>query len=192
MEFTDAEARARAGLLLARLPERPALDLTRLSVTQARQRGEALRQPACGAGRGRRATGGRRGTSDPPVVRNDHTALPAAPGPALAERADRRDRRLQRRSLDRTNIAAGLAVLERARTWSILTLDPAAIPLHAEPHFGAMLEGWSHTADFEHLPAAARVWACQVMLGVTSTLATPPTRLAHVRRRLADLQNARD
>ncbi|HET6752343.1 MAG TPA: hypothetical protein VFH23_00140 [Jiangellaceae bacterium] len=30
VEFTDAEGRARAGLLLARLPGRPALDLTRL------------------------------------------------------------------------------------------------------------------------------------------------------------------
>ena len=40
-------------------------------------------------------------------------------------------------------------------------------------------------------PAAARAWACQVMLGDLNPR-YPAHRLAHVRQRLADLQNARD
>ena len=190
VEFTDAEGRARAGLLLAQLPGRPALDLTRLSVTQARQRGER-----CGSLHVALA-----GVAAPPGV----DAVPAIPQSSetttlhcllhldlhplnvlIDETGDVSG------VLDWANTAAGPAVLDRARSWSILTLDPAATPLHDEPHFAAMLQGWSHTADFEHLPAAARAWACQVMLRDLNPR-YPAHRLVHVRQRLADLQNSRD
>jgi hypothetical protein len=83
--------------------------------------------------------------------------------------------------IDWANAAAGPAELDRARTWSILTLDPAAVALRADPGWRALSESW--LARLGPVSAAARAWACRFML---SDLASrhSPAELAHVRAAL--------
>ena len=66
--------------------------------------------------------------------------------------------------VDWANVARGPGVLDRARTWSILTLDPAALRLSDEPQFASLVSGWSTTACWSELPALARAWACEYLL----------------------------
>jgi aminoglycoside phosphotransferase (APT) family kinase protein len=91
--------------------------------------------------------------------------------------------------LDWANTAAGPAVLDRARTWSILALDPAAVRLREEPRFAALSEGWTRAAAFEHLPAAARAWACRKMLDDLAPR-YPGHRLGHVRQSLIEIESS--
>jgi Ser/Thr protein kinase RdoA (MazF antagonist) len=83
--------------------------------------------------------------------------------------------------IDWANAAAGDPQLDAARTWSILTLDPAAIALQAKPGWAALTESWLDAGRLRELPAAARAWACGFML---EDLAGrhPPEALTHVRR----------
>jgi hypothetical protein len=64
--------------------------------------------------------------------------------------------------IDWTNAAAGDPRLDAARTWSILTLDPAALALRAEPGWVALTEAWLD--GLPEIPAPARAWACRFML----------------------------
>jgi Ser/Thr protein kinase RdoA (MazF antagonist) len=66
--------------------------------------------------------------------------------------------------LDCANAGAGDPDLDRARTWTILTLDPAARARHDEPGWAALCEGWSESGRLRDIPAAHRAWACAFML----------------------------
>lgn len=91
--------------------------------------------------------------------------------------------------IDWTNAAAGDPRLDAARTWSILTLDPAAIALQAKPGWGALTESWVQGGRLEAISADARAWACRFML---EDLAGrhPPAALAHVRDALRHAETA--
>jgi Ser/Thr protein kinase RdoA (MazF antagonist) len=65
--------------------------------------------------------------------------------------------------VDWANAAAGDPVLDRARTWAILTLDPQA-RRQREPGWTALAEGWAESGQLSDIPAAARAWACRFML----------------------------
>jgi Ser/Thr protein kinase RdoA (MazF antagonist) len=66
--------------------------------------------------------------------------------------------------LDWANAAAGHPDLDRARTWSILTLDPAARAGHSVPAFAALADAWLEGGQLAQTPPAARAWACRYML----------------------------
>jgi Phosphotransferase enzyme family len=87
--------------------------------------------------------------------------------------------------IDWTNAAAGDPRLDAARTWSILTLDPAALAHRAEPGWVALTEAWLD--GLPEIPAPARAWACRFML---EDLAErhEPAALQHVRGALRNLE----
>jgi hypothetical protein len=66
--------------------------------------------------------------------------------------------------LDWANAAAGDPDLDRARTWTILTLDPAARARRGEPGWAALCQGWIQSGRLHDIPAAHRAWACAFML----------------------------
>jgi len=168
VEFGDEQGRTRAAVLLTRLPGRPAGDLTGLSPQEARRRGEA-----CGALHAALAS-----VVPPPGLRRE--LGPPLPREELSEAARSRpcllhldlhplNVLLDRAGdvsgvLDWANTATGPAVLDRARTWSILAFDPASLALHDEPRWAALLHGWARAAGFDDVPTAARVWGCRMML----------------------------
>src|SRR4051812_29577060 len=92
--------------------------------------------------------------------------------------------------IDWANAAAGDPELDRARTWSVLTLDPAARELEAEPGWHALTAHWLEGARMHLLSASARAWACRFMLADLARRHAP-AELAHVRHalRLADAAN---
>ena len=135
------------------------------------------------------------------LVAELHDALaksPAPPGLRDAPGADCRERRLLHLDLhpfnvlvddggeptgviDWANAAAGDPELDRARTWSLLTLDPAARDLGKHPGWATLTEHWLQAGRMHALSAAARIWACRFML---ADLAARHSRaeLAHIRR----------
>jgi aminoglycoside phosphotransferase (APT) family kinase protein len=66
--------------------------------------------------------------------------------------------------LDWANAAAGDPDLDRARTWTILALDPAARARAGEPGWDGLCEGWAESGRLHELPAGSRAWACAFML----------------------------
>lgn len=66
--------------------------------------------------------------------------------------------------LDWANAAAGPSVLDRARSWAILALDPAARARAGQPGWRLLADGWPEAAALRDLPAVARAWACRFML----------------------------
>lgn len=66
--------------------------------------------------------------------------------------------------VDWANAAAGEPILERARSWSILTLDPAAQARESNPAWATLSSAWISEASLTSLPASARAWACEFML----------------------------
>jgi ribosomal protein S18 acetylase RimI-like enzyme len=86
--------------------------------------------------------------------------------------------------LDWANTAAGDPALDRARTWTILELDPLARSLRAEPGLGSLAAGWTEAARLDQIPAWARAWACRFMLNDLGRR-YEPDELAHVREALA-------
>jgi aminoglycoside phosphotransferase (APT) family kinase protein len=66
--------------------------------------------------------------------------------------------------LDWANAAAGDPALDRARSWTILNLDPAAQARRAEPGWRALTDGWAESGALDAIPAAACAWACRFML----------------------------
>ncbi|MFG3715661.1 phosphotransferase [Micromonospora sp. NPDC047730] len=182
-EFIDDKQHPRAVLLMARLPGRPAADLADVSPARARWWGEV-----CGHLHAALAT-----VSPPPGLRAA-SAVPtseASATPCLLHLDLHPLNVLVNEAgdvsgvLDWANAAAGPAVLDRARTWSILTLDPEVLPLRTEPRYKALLQGWTRTAGFEQLPPAARAWACQFMLD-DHAMRYPASRLDHIRRYLTE------
>jgi Ser/Thr protein kinase RdoA (MazF antagonist) len=82
--------------------------------------------------------------------------------------------------LDWANTAAGDPTLDRARTWTILRLDPAVRSLPAG--VAALVEGWVEEAGLDGLPEtepAAVAWACRYMLRDLAGRYRPE-ELAHV------------
>jgi hypothetical protein len=89
--------------------------------------------------------------------------------------------------IDWANAAGGDPELDRARTWSLLTLDPAARELEKHPGWVALTEHWLRAGRMDDLSASARIWACRFMLADLAARHTP-AQLAHVRQaiRLAE------
>ena len=87
--------------------------------------------------------------------------------------------------LDWANAAAGPPVLDRARTWAILNLDPFARAQHASPLFQALAAGWTEAAGLDTVPAGARAWACRFML-IDLSRRHSPADLTHIRQALAE------
>jgi len=133
--------------LLEMLPGRPAADFARDSPGRARVAGQA-----CGAVHalvaGVRAPAGLRTVPGPGI------AAPA--GQARVVHLDLHPFNILTGAggevtgvLDWANAAAGDPDLDRARTWAILTLDPAARARRGEPGWAALLDGWAESAALE-------------------------------------------
>ncbi|HWT24625.1 MAG TPA: phosphotransferase, partial [Solirubrobacteraceae bacterium] len=84
--------------------------------------------------------------------------------------------------IDWANAAGGNPELDRARTWSLLTLDPAARKLAEKPGWVALTEHWRQAGRLDALPASAQIWACRFMLRDLADRHTS-AELAHIRRR---------
>ena len=174
----------RSALLLERLPGRTAAELAVTSPALARAAGQA-----CGQVHEVLA-----GVPAPAGLRTVPGApSPATPGPARVLHLDLHplnvlvdDDGAVTGVLDWANTAAGDPVLDRARTWAILSLDPIAQAARALPGWPAFTEGWYETGRLDDIPAAARAWACRFMLADLANR-YPPAELAHVRRTLDQL-----
>jgi Ser/Thr protein kinase RdoA (MazF antagonist) len=66
--------------------------------------------------------------------------------------------------LDWANAAAGPPDLDRARTFSILTLDPRAEARRVDASWCALVEGWTEAGELASLPSPAMAWAYRFML----------------------------
>ena len=66
--------------------------------------------------------------------------------------------------VDWANASAGHPDLDRARSASIFTYDPAALARRANPTWAAFAAGWEQAGDFSDLAASALVWAYRYML----------------------------
>jgi aminoglycoside phosphotransferase (APT) family kinase protein len=82
--------------------------------------------------------------------------------------------------IDWANAAGGDPELDRARTWSILTLDPSAQERRDDPGWVALIDQWLQAGRMHALSAAARRWACEFMLADLAARHTE-AELAHVR-----------
>ncbi len=91
--------------------------------------------------------------------------------------------------IDWANAAAGPPALDRARTGTILNLDPLAIRLAADPAWAALAAGWASAADLGGLPAPALAWACRYMLADLAHRYRPD-QLTHVRAALRGAEPA--
>ncbi|MBI9115826.1 phosphotransferase [Sanguibacter suaedae] len=65
--------------------------------------------------------------------------------------------------LDWTNTAAGPADLDRARTATVLHLDPEARLIADAPVWRAFVDGWTRVAGLDDVPPVALAWACRYM-----------------------------
>jgi hypothetical protein len=92
--------------------------------------------------------------------------------------------------IDWANAAAGDPELDRARTWSILTLDPAVRELADDPGWATLSQHWLDAGRMHDLSAEARIWACGFMLADLAGRHSP-AELAHIRHALR-LAEARD
>jgi len=92
--------------------------------------------------------------------------------------------------IDWANAAAGDPELDRARTWSLLTLDPAARERNGDPGWAALTDQWRQAGRLHVLSASARIWACRFMLADLAARHTA-AELEHIRRavRLADARS---
>ena len=66
--------------------------------------------------------------------------------------------------VDWANAAAGDPDLDRARSASILALDPRAMERGVDPKWAALTRGWTESADLDDVPHVAMAWACHFML----------------------------
>ena len=82
--------------------------------------------------------------------------------------------------IDWANAAAGDPELDRARTWSLLTLDPAARERGDEPGWAALTDHWLQAGRMHLLSGTARIWACGYMLADLAARHSP-AELEHVR-----------
>ena len=89
--------------------------------------------------------------------------------------------------IDWANAAAGDPELDRARSWSLLTLDPAVREFDRDPGWATLTDHWLQAGRMHALSASARIWACRFMLADLAARHTQ-AELAHIRHamRLAD------
>jgi hypothetical protein len=87
--------------------------------------------------------------------------------------------------IDWANAAAGAPVLDRARSWSILTLDPGALSLQSNAGWVTLTDAWMAEGRLTSLPASARAWACEFMLDDLAKRHSAPA-LVHVVQALSD------
>ncbi len=66
--------------------------------------------------------------------------------------------------IDWANAAGGDPELDRARSWSLLTLDPAVRALEDNRGWMALVDQWLRAGRMDTLSGPARRWACQFML----------------------------
>ena len=145
-----------SAILVRRLPGVPAGHLDDVSLKQARARGRA-----CGRLYGLLAT----------------VAAPATIAPVSAVWSGDRLLHLDLHPynvlvvgeavsgvIDWANAAAGHPDLERARSGTILALDPAAVARRDDPRWAALVDGWTESGELLDVPPAARAWACMFML----------------------------
>ena len=93
--------------------------------------------------------------------------------------------------IDWANAAAGDPELDRARTWSLLTLDPAARDLGNDPGWATLTDHWLEVARTDALSASARSWACRFMLEDLAARHTP-AELAHIRHAMRGREDRDD
>jgi aminoglycoside phosphotransferase (APT) family kinase protein len=182
-----AEVHGDLAVLLERLPGRPVIEVARKAPQLAPTVGRAcaavhrtLAALAAPAGV-RTVPGPPAGLTAPPRPRLLHLDL--HPFNLLADD----DGRLTG-VLDWANAAAGHPDLDLARTWSILTLDPAARAYRSEPAFAALADAWLKEAQLAQTPRTARAWACRYMLNDLGRRYSPAD-LAHVREAWAGLRH---
>jgi aminoglycoside phosphotransferase (APT) family kinase protein len=89
--------------------------------------------------------------------------------------------------LDWANAARGHSDLDRARTLSILTLDPAARSRREDPRWVALTQGWIDAGQLTRVPDAARAWAYRYLLADLAHR-YPRSQLAHVNAALAAIE----
>ena len=82
--------------------------------------------------------------------------------------------------IDWANAAGGDPELDRARTWSLLTLDPAARALDDNPGWVTLTDHWLTAGHMHALSSAARTWACKFMLDDLAARHAD-AELAHIR-----------
>jgi aminoglycoside phosphotransferase (APT) family kinase protein len=85
--------------------------------------------------------------------------------------------------IDWANAAAGDPELDRARTWSVLALDPAARGFAGDPGWAALTDQWMQAGCLQDLSQAARGWACRFMLDDLAARYSG-AELAHIRAAL--------
>jgi hypothetical protein len=66
--------------------------------------------------------------------------------------------------LDWANAAAGPAVLDRARSFTILTMDPHAVARVRDGRWRSLVDGWAEAGEWDTVPPPAIAWACRFML----------------------------
>ena len=180
-DFVGEDDEGRAVLLLRRLPGRPAADVRDVPPAAARRVGEAC---------------GRLHTVLARVAAPQGLPVVGDTGPPSAESAPAGHRLLHldlhpfnvlvdeggevTGVVDWANAAAGPETLDRARTWSILTLDPASARLRRDPSREALVNGWAAAARWDEFTAEARAWACEYMLDDLAGR-YDADRLSHVR-----------
>jgi Ser/Thr protein kinase RdoA (MazF antagonist) len=153
------EVRGCTGALLERLPGRPAGEFALASPKRAEQAGLA-----CGRLHARlsdiSAPVGLREVGTPGLDRGPRLLhLDLHPFNVLVDDAGD-----VTGVIDWANAASGDPVLDKARSWSILMLDPAAVRQRANAGWMTLTQAWVMSGGLEHLPAAARAWACEFML----------------------------
>jgi hypothetical protein len=169
-----------SALLLRRVPGRVALDLA-ADPTRAWRRGAA-----CGAAQRALAT------VPAPAGFPPGPSAPAAGTPALLHLdlhplnvlLDDQDQVTA--VLDWADARSGPADLDRARTWAMLHLDPAADPIRTHPAWRALVEGWTAGAALDALATGSRAWGCRYLLANLAGRCTA-RQLAPARRALARL-----
>jgi aminoglycoside phosphotransferase (APT) family kinase protein len=66
--------------------------------------------------------------------------------------------------IDWANAAAGDPELDRARTLTILTLDPIAMERRKDPVWAAFGDAWIEAGQLRDVTPSAQAWACRYML----------------------------
>jgi Ser/Thr protein kinase RdoA (MazF antagonist) len=92
--------------------------------------------------------------------------------------------------IDWANAAAGDPQLDRARTLTILTLDPAALRRRRDPRWAALTDTWIEEGRLRTTDRHARRWACRYMLNDLRQR-HPPDALRHIQEALERCQDPR-
>jgi aminoglycoside phosphotransferase (APT) family kinase protein len=66
--------------------------------------------------------------------------------------------------VDWANARAGPPAMDRARSFSILTLDPGVVKRRGDPRQAALADGWIEAGELDGTPPPAMAWACHFML----------------------------